>query len=117
MSDVEVLEHNFTLRRKRTYSKTFEFTDLNDNPLDLSGYVITSEMREGQNFSDAIICDIDLDLSDVANGNVTMQFDELQTAAIIQSTAFYDILFEIGDFKETWVEGKIEIRGSVTDVY
>ena len=116
MSTIEPVSYDVTLRRFRTFSKTFLFTDADNVPLNLSGYTVTAEIRKERSYSSDLIDAFNIDMSDAANGNITISFSESETGAILESNGFWDMLFEVGSTKESWLEGAVEIVDSITNV-
>jgi hypothetical protein len=116
MSSIEPFIFNPVIRRKRTFEETFEFTDLNDVPLDLTGYVFCAQARKEQRVGSDLVFEFNLDLTNAATGLVRIYLDEVETDDIEESTCYWDLLAEIGSTRENWVEGKVEVRGSVSDV-
>lgn len=117
MSSIQPVQYNILLRRYRTYSKTFYFTDGDNNALNLSAYTISAEIRKELSYTSDLVGTFNIDVSDAANGNITIYFNETETAAIAEGNGFWDMLFEsVGGDIESWIEGKVEIRESITNV-
>ena len=117
MSSIQPVPYDHVIRRNRTYEKTFYFTDADNVALDLSTYTVKAEIRKELSYTSLLIGTFNIDMTDAANGNITLTFTEIETAAITESAGFWDLLFEVaGGSKESWVEGEVEIKESVTNV-
>ena len=116
MSSIRPTEYNMTIRRNRTFSKEFNFVDSAGAAIDLSLYTITSEIRKEANYDSALIDTFNIDMTDAATGTIVLYFSEVETAAIAPTFGFYDILFDNGTDKETWVFGQVEVKESITNV-
>lgn len=117
MSSIEATTYDFTLRRYRTFADEFEVTDLNDNPVDLSGYTITAQIREKPEYASKLIHEITVDVSQASIGIIGMSFTVKETSSIKESVGYWDMLFDSGTGDiETWFEGVVNIKESITHV-
>ena len=116
MSSIDPSVEDLVVRRNRTYSRTFLFTDGDDVPLNLSAYTITAEIRKEESYASDLIAAFTVDVSDSANGNVTISFTETETAAIDNASGYWDMLMELGSDTESWLEGVVDFKESITNV-
>lgn len=116
MSSINAVIDDVLLRRHRTFSKTYLFTDTDNVPIDLSTHTIKAEIRKEQDYNSELLGAFTVDTSDAVNGRITISMTDTETAAFTESQGYWDMLFELGTDKETWVEGEVEAKGSITNV-
>lgn len=116
MSSIDPSVEDLVIRRNRTYSRTFLFTDGDNVPIDLSTKTITAQIRKEESYASDLIADFNVDVSDSVNGNVTISFDETETADIDNPSGYWDMLMEDGSEKESWLEGVVDFKESITNV-
>ena len=116
MSSIQPSTSDIQIRKYRTFSREFEFTDGNDVALDLTSYFITAQVREKPNYGSDLIVTLVVDMSQAATGKITITLDEDATGALTHSSGYWDMLFESTGAKETWLEGRVEVIDSVTHI-
>ena len=116
MSSIQPSKLDLTIRKFRTFSETLSFTDDNDAPLDLSSYTITAQVRKEESYASKLVVDLVIDDSDKATGNIVISLTETVTGELDIASGFWDMLFVVGDLKESWVEGSVAIKEAITNV-
>jgi len=116
MSSIQPSTSDIQIRKYRTFSREFEFTDGNDVALDLTSYFITAQVREQQNYNSDLIIAFDVDKSQALTGIITISLTEDVTGSLTNSSGYWDMLFESTGEKESWLEGRVEISESITHI-
>lgn len=116
MSSFHPSRLDIEVRRYRTWSQTFFFEDSNGDPIDLSSYTVTAQVRKEEDYNSTLITNLTVDASDAVNGNITLSLTDAETGAINKVSGFWDMLFVAGADKETWIYGTFEFKESITNV-
>jgi hypothetical protein len=109
---------NIPLVRGDDKEFTLTFTDGDSNPIDLTGYDIKMEVRQG-GMSYAPVSVKQPGSGMGVNGNVlTLSF--IETDAVYQrdyGILSYDIAFTSGGITQHWIKGQITITKSITETW
>lgn len=96
-----------------TFNSTITVYDENGDPMDLTGYVVRSQMRRSyvsNNFVNFTVV-----ISDAANGLISLSLDKDATASLKHGRYVYDVEVEDGGSVVTRViEGTVFINPEVT---
>lgn len=109
-----------TIWRGRDWDYTFLFRqgDADSDPLDLTGWTARMELRDGKSVmpGDApLIQEATVEIAAPTTGRIYCSLTDTQTAAIVQDTAYYDVLLtDTEDWDHHPVYGKVKIKGTQT---
>jgi len=110
---MEPATHNLTLFRDRDFSQVFTFKDGDGVIIDLTGYSAAAQIRAAKD-DDTLIVAFTIVVSE-AEGEVTISLTDVQTLAIEQSKAWWDlVLTDTLGLRQSYVEGGVAIKGTVT---
>ena len=115
MSSLEAVQTNIVIRRYRTFRRDFTFKNPDGTIADLSAYTITSQMRVDNDYGATLIGALNVDDTDKAIGEVSIYLSIAETGLLTPQTGYFDILFDNGVESESWIEGQVEIRQSITN--
>lgn len=79
---------NIVIDQGSTFEVTFDLTDENGDPLNLTGYTVSSQLRKHYTSSNAVTFSCNTSGS---NGNVTIALTANQTSSIINGRYVYDV--------------------------
>lgn len=106
-------DYDFEIDRDRDFSQTFLFKDGNEVAINLTGYSSKAQLRPHKDSSTLIVEFTVVQVN--ASGSVTISLTDVQTLAITQSKAWWDlVLTDPSGLRKTYVEGRVAIRGTVT---
>ena len=104
--------YNFTLQRAADWSLDLELKDGNDDPINLTGYTVSSQAwNDGRirKYADMIIS-----YTDRSNGKIKLSLTDEQTSLFPDSLK-YDVLLEDSNgLKEYYLEGTITVSEGYT---
>lgn len=109
---------NIPLIRGDDKTITLTFNDGDDNPIDLSGYTIRMEVRQGGGYSAVVSTKTPTEGMTVSGNQLSIIFEE--DDAVYQrdyGTLSYDIAFTKDDVTQHWIKGQITITKSVTETW
>lgn len=109
---------NIPLIRGDDKQFTLTFTDGDNVPIDLSGYLIKMEIRQGGLSSPPIETKSPGEGITVSGNVMTIIIEE--NDAIYQrnyGTLSYDIAFTLNDITQHWIKGEIIITKSITETW
>ena len=118
MSVIAPGKSNIVVRRGTDYSEEFEI-EIDGTLLNLTGAIVTSQIRETANLSGVLIKDFTVVVSIGAVSGylstITLSLTDTQTLAIDHPRGFYDVLItdSVGN-DAYYIEGSVEFRNSVT---
>lgn len=107
---------NFSIIQGDAWRLSISYTDANDNPIDISNYQITAEVRDKPGGS--IICgtvttesgNIVSDLSDTTGSTVNVTFPGSMTQKFVLPKSYYQI--KIIDTADTLLNGWVELEAT-----
>lgn len=109
---------NIPLIRGDDKELTLTFNDGDDNPIDISGYTIRMEVRQGGSYSAVVSTKTPTEGMTVSGNQLSIVFEE--DDAVYQrdyGTLSYDIAFTKDDVTQHWIKGQITITKSVTETW
>lgn len=102
--------------KNRGFLHTFQFTDNDDVPIDITTYTISSSVRTELSHTSDLIFHFTIDKTSPTLGIFTIAVSSTVTASVSQSYGYYDIKVEdgINPEPETYVWGQIAFQGVPT---
>ena len=102
----------------KDYSKLFTVEDSNGNARDMTGYSFKAQIRKCKSSTTAIVTfesPTSIDISDVANGNITLILTDVETGALDEVNGVFDLQWttDTGD-TNIIIQGKAQILETVT---
>jgi hypothetical protein len=107
--------YDFSIRKGSDVSELFQIQDADGAPLDLTGWEIHAQIREGKSFESELIAEFSVAIPDPTDGKIYLELENAVTAAITQKKGYYDILYIDPTLKRKfYCEGTIAFRPSRT---
>jgi hypothetical protein len=109
---------NIPLVRGDDKEFTLTFTDGDSNPIDLTGYDIKMEVRQGGSYSYVVSVKTPSEGMTVSGNQLSVIFEE--DDAVYQrdyGILSYDIAFTSGGITQHWIKGQITITKSITETW
>lgn len=103
---------DLVIAKGAAFSQSFEVLDVNDDPVDLSSYTITSLAKRAP--GGATVITFTVDTSQAASGIIALTLTAVTTAALTDDELLYDIKFNDGSADFYWAEGKVYICTPIT---
>ena len=105
--------YDFTIQRRSDHTFGISLEDSGNNPVNLTGYTITSQIWNPERTAKA--ADVTIDVTSVAGGTFNWTVSDTQTAQFTADEYRYDILLSHSSgLKEYWLEGIIYIDEGYT---
>jgi hypothetical protein len=116
MSNIDPLCLN--IRIGDDFSKLLEITN-KKVPVDMTGYSFKMQIRKNKGDATAILTLVsptNIDISDVANGNIIITISNAVTTTLVEQQAVYDLKWttDLG-IVTTILEGAVQIQQTVTE--
>lgn len=106
-------EYDFTVQRRADHTESFSITDGNDNPVDLTGYSVASQVWDESRSTK--YADFATSITSAANGTFTLTLTRAQTETFTPNILSYDVkLQNSAGLQEYYVEGKIFVSQGYT---
>ena len=109
---------NIPLVRGDDKELTLTFTDGDSTPIDLTGYDIKMEVRQGGSYSSVVSVKTPSEGITVSGNQLSIVFGE--DDAVYQrdyGVLSYDIAFTLADITQHWIKGQIIITKSITETW
>jgi hypothetical protein len=111
-------KRTYTIRTRDDFVKLLTFTSDGTTPIDMTGYSFEMQIRKCKSDVDAILSlssPADIDISDVANGNITISITDTVTTTLNEGNAVFDLKWttDLGIIT-TILEGNFQILETVT---
>jgi hypothetical protein len=103
---------NLIIDQGATFTEYIEYLDNSKNPISLSGYTISSEMRRSYPAANSIV--FTSAIIDAANGNVQVSLVASATANLKSGRYLYDVLATSGNIVLRIIEGIVTVNPGVT---
>jgi len=111
----EPVQHDITIRKGRDFSEYFGLRNDDDTPMDLTGYTVKAQIRASRDTTSTLIADFTVRIDDPTTGDIYLELTDTVTAGLTATRAYYDLLLtDPSGIDETYVEGAVTVRGSVT---
>lgn len=111
----DALDWPLEIRRGREFSEPFGFVNDDDSAMDLTGYTVKAQVRDRQAIDGNLIIEFTVRIDDPLTGEVYLELTDAETSAITARRGFYDLLLiDAAGKDETYVEGVVAFKGSVT---
>jgi len=108
-------EEGRAIRRGRDYVLRIQVTDLDENPVNLTGYSLYSQIRTEASMGADLVAEFAAAITDAATGWIELRLTELETEAITHDKGRWDLLLiSNGGLDYTYLEGAVQIIGSVS---
>ena len=105
--------YNFTLQRASDWSLDLELKDGDSDPINLSGYTVSSQIWDEDRVKK--YADISIAYTDRANGIIDMNLTDTATATFTPNVLKYDVLLtEPGGSKNYYLEGTLFVSEGYT---
>lgn len=108
-------KRNLTIRRGRDYIKDFVFQNADGELIDITTWSFVSEVRGTDCQSGTLLATFTI-VVDVPTAMITLSLTDIETLAIPEGDAFWDLLVSIGDNDQSYMSGKIKSICTVTEV-
>lgn len=104
--------YNVLLQRRADYYVTLQFKDSDDNPIDLTGWTVESEVwnkDRNRKYADFVV-----EYSDRTTGTIKLSLTDEATSTL-PDKAYYDVLLtDQTGIKEYYLEGSITVSEGYT---
>jgi hypothetical protein len=115
MPDVQVNGIDWVIHRYRTFQFSFIYEDADLNPIDLTGWTISSVIRQAPTAPDPPLATLTVSVPTPANGQVFLSIDDTTTSGFGWSQGAYDVEAVHPDTTtETILSGNVYVTDSVT---
>lgn len=104
--------YNFTLQRASDWSLDLELKDGDSDPINLSGYTVSSQIWDEDRVKK--YADISIAYTDRANGKVKLSLTDDQTLLFPDSLKYDVLLQNPSGLKEYYLEGTITVSEGYT---
>lgn len=111
--------YNLSIEQGATFEIIFQWTDANNNPINITGYTARSQIRPDVT-SSTVVCDMTianskLSLYSAVNGQLKMLIGATETATFPSGSAVWDLEMIDGSGKVTrLLQGSVNISPEVT---
>jgi len=106
---------DLTIRKGREFSEWFGLRNDDDTPMDLTSYTVRAQIRADIDIAATLIADFSVRIDDPATGDIYLELTDAQTSALTARRGYYDLLLtDPSGIDETYAEGTVIIKGSVT---
>jgi hypothetical protein len=116
MANIQKL--TLTARIGNDFVKLLNFVDQSGIAIDMTGYSFKMQVRKCKSDTDTILSLVsptDIDISDVANGNITINISDATTSTLEEQNAVYDLQWTTdAAITTTILEGNFQILETVT---
>jgi len=108
-------KENIIIRRDREFAKDFTFKTAAGALRDISTWNFAAEIRETNCESGSLLATFAI-VVDTATSTISLSLSNTETKAIPEGKAYWDLLVTIGTNDQTYIEGKVTVKCSVTEV-
>lgn len=107
---------DITCMRRDTFTLDMDWTDSNDNPIDLTAYTFKAQVKQTQTASSALLTFSDSDFTKDASGNLTMT-KAAADMSISAGNYFWDLqaTTTATSAVETWAGGLFIVQQDITE--
>ena len=102
---------NFELKRRQDWQRQIVYTDGNDNPNNLTGYIGLCQIWNYERTKK--YCDMTVTISDAQNGIIDLSLTDSQTS-ILPDLSYYDLRVTIGTTSYYVIGGTITTKEGYT---
>lgn len=111
---MSAIKYNFELNQGETFEMTLQVLDTSRRPIDLTGYLVRSQLRAAYTDADPIVS-FTCSLFDAVNGKVRLNLTDEQTAALNFTKGVYDLEIESPTgFVNRVIQGVVTLSREVT---
>lgn len=102
--------------KNRGFYIEIEMTDNDDNPIDITNYVLESKVRTEFSQSSDLICSFDIAKTAATLGKFSLSLAASISASISQTYGYYDLKVTDGQTPdpETYLWGQVNFQGTCT---
>tara|TARA_R100000231_G_C5270198_1_gene148420 strand:+ start:107 stop:454 length:348 start_codon:yes stop_codon:yes gene_type:complete len=105
--------YDFTVQRRSDHTESISLTDGNDNPVNLTGFQIASQVYDESRTT--LFASFTVDITSASNGTFTLTLSRSQTESFTLNELKYDVkLKSPSDKQEYYIEGTIFVSEGYT---
>ena len=108
-------KENLTIRRDREFAKDYTFKDAAGALVDISTWSFASQIRSTDCQEGTLLATFAIAI-DTATSTIQLTLTNTETLALPAGTAYWDLLVTIGTDDQSYIEGKVKVKCSVTEV-
>jgi len=112
------VNYDICIYKEAVFEESFNFTDDNDAPLDMTGWQAYAQLRETKNRQSPLLTNFTIDQTNFSNGCVRISLSSSVTAALpTRIIGYYDLMIiDTTGKPRYYVEGTAWIHSTVTSL-